>query len=193
MTSTMRQRLLLVAGWLAAAIGSGIVASGAVAIAGGQVLDRAQRPFTAAEVAALPVVTVESPDNVEPHASGGLVPNAGDSSDDSGVQGSDGSGQTGSRGSSASNSDDAPADPFIIATTDARIVAIEGGRASFAIADDRLILLWATPTQGYVVQRRVTGADRLTLSFTSNRNVWLIEAEVRNGDLIIRSEQVPLT
>jgi hypothetical protein len=193
MTTTMRQRLLLVAGWLVAAIGSGIVASGAVAIAGGQVLDRAQRPITAAEVAALPVVTVESPDTVEPHASGGLVPNAGDSPDDSGVEEPGGSGSTGSRGSSASKSDDAPPDPFSVTTEVARIETNEGGRASFALADHQLILLWATPTQGYVVQRRTSEADRVTLSFTSNRNVWLIVAEIRDGDMLVQSQRVPLT
>ncbi|MDK1096694.1 MAG: hypothetical protein QGM47_05470 [Actinomycetota bacterium] len=55
-----RQRLFLVAGWLTAAFGAGLVASGAVAVAGGQVLDRPLRPLTAAEVAALPVVSVGS-------------------------------------------------------------------------------------------------------------------------------------
>ncbi|MFB3049384.1 MAG: hypothetical protein ACE1Z9_04450, partial [Acidimicrobiia bacterium] len=51
----MRQRLLLVAGWIVAAVGAGVVASGAVAVAGGQVFDRPIRPLSASEVAALPV------------------------------------------------------------------------------------------------------------------------------------------
>jgi len=193
MTSTMRQRLLLVAGWLAAATVSGIVASGAVAIAGGQVLDRAQRPFTAAEVAALPVVAEDSPDNVEPHASGGLVPNAGESSSDGGVEEPGDAGSTGTRGSSASEEATPPIDAFRIPTAEARIETNEGGRASFAIADDGLILLWATPSQGYVVQRRESLDDRITLSFTSNRNVWLIDAVVHDDDLLVESQQVPLT
>ena len=50
----MRQRLLLVAGWVLAAVGTSVVASAAVAATGGQVTDRALRPLTAAEVAALP-------------------------------------------------------------------------------------------------------------------------------------------
>ena len=111
MTTTMRQRLLLVAGWLVAAIASGIVASGAVAVAGGQVLDRAQRPFTVAEVAALPVVTVGSSDDFEPHASGGLVPNAGEPTDDSSVDGSV-NGSTGTGGSSASEGSSVPCFEF---------------------------------------------------------------------------------
>src|SRR3990172_1203985 len=53
--AAMRQRLLLVAGWIVAAVGAGVVASGAVAVAGGQVFDRPIRPLNAAEVAALPV------------------------------------------------------------------------------------------------------------------------------------------
>ena len=58
----MRQRLLLVAGWVIAAVASSLVAAGAVAVAGGQVTDRPLRPLTAAEVAALPVArTVEAP------------------------------------------------------------------------------------------------------------------------------------
>ncbi len=193
MTTTMRQRLLLVAGWLVAAIASGIVASGAVAIAGGQVLDRAQRPFTAAEVAALPVVTVGSSDEVEPHASGGLVPNAGEPTDDDGVDGSvDGSAGTG--GSSASGDSSAPpADPFSANPDAGRIEANEGGQVSFAATGDQLYLLWATPNPGYAVQRRVSTDSLITISFTSNRNVWLVRAEVRDGDLIVSSEANPLT
>ncbi|MGI9610434.1 MAG: hypothetical protein ACR2NL_09110, partial [Acidimicrobiia bacterium] len=72
--SSMRQRVLLVAGWLIAAVVTSLVASGAVAAAGGQVLDRPLRPLTAAEVAALPVVvTADVPGTCEPLASGGFV------------------------------------------------------------------------------------------------------------------------
>ncbi len=53
--AVMRQRLLLGAGWIVAAVGAGVVASGAVAVAGGQVFDRPIRPLNASEVAALPV------------------------------------------------------------------------------------------------------------------------------------------
>lgn len=193
MATTMRQRLLLVAGWLLAAIASGIVASGAVAVAGGQVLDRAQRPFTAAEVAALPVVTVGSSDDLEPHASGGLVPNAGEPTDDSSVDGS-ASGSTGTGGSSASEGTTTPpTDPFAPNPGTGRIESNEGGQVSFAAAGDTLILLWATPNPGYAVQRRVSTDSLITISFTSNRNVWLVRAEVRDGDLIVFSEANPLT
>ena len=51
--SPMRQRLLLVAGWAAAAVVASLVSTGAVAVAGGQVTDRPLRPLSASEVAAL--------------------------------------------------------------------------------------------------------------------------------------------
>ena len=50
---SMRQRLLLVAGWAAAAVVASLVSTGAVAVAGGQVTDRPLRPLSASEVAAL--------------------------------------------------------------------------------------------------------------------------------------------
>jgi len=49
----MRQRLLLVAGWATAAVVASLVSTGAVAVAGGQVIDRPLRPLSASEVAAL--------------------------------------------------------------------------------------------------------------------------------------------
>ncbi len=50
---SMRQRLLLVAGWVAAAVVASLVSTGAVAVAGGQVNDQARGPLSASEVAAL--------------------------------------------------------------------------------------------------------------------------------------------
>ncbi len=50
---SMRQRLLLVAGWVAAAVVATLVSTGAVAVAGGQVTDRPLPPLSASEVAAL--------------------------------------------------------------------------------------------------------------------------------------------
>lgn len=69
----MRQKLLLIAGWAVAAVGSSAVASGAVAVAGGQVTDRPLRLLSASEVAAIPIInTVAVTDSAsEPPASGG--------------------------------------------------------------------------------------------------------------------------
>lgn len=68
---TLRQRLLLVVGWVVAAVGIGLVSAGAVAVAGGQVTDRPLRPLSAAEVAALPVTIEEDCVTNGPLASGG--------------------------------------------------------------------------------------------------------------------------
>ncbi len=67
----LRQRLLLVVGWVVAAVGTGLVSAGAVAVAGGQVADRPLRPLSAAEVAALPVTIEEDCVTSGPLASGG--------------------------------------------------------------------------------------------------------------------------
>ena len=194
MTRTMRQRLLLFVGWLLAAIGAGLVASGAVAIAGGQVLDRALQPLTAAEVAALPVVTVGSSDIVEPHASGGLVSTAGEPTDSSDAEAPD---QTGSvddgRGSASDSGSSAPVDPFTAPTHQVAIETNEGGGASFVVDDEAIIMLWASPNAGYIVQLRATTPTLIRVSFTSTRNVWVIEASIDNGQLAVDSRQVPLT
>lgn len=106
--TVLRQRLLLVAGWITAAVGAGLVASGAVAVAGGQVHDPPRRPSTAAEVAALPVVEVGAPDAFEPHASGGFVSTTGGPTQGSDDAGTDIDGPTGTGGSSAIPPLDAP-------------------------------------------------------------------------------------
>lgn len=69
--TSLRQRLLLVAGWAAAAVATGLVSAGAVAVAGGQVTDRPLRPLSAAEVAALPVTNEDACGADGPLASGG--------------------------------------------------------------------------------------------------------------------------
>jgi hypothetical protein len=193
MDTTMRQSLLLVVGWLIAAIVSGLVASGAVAIAGGQVLDRALRPLTAAEVAALPVVVVGSPDGVEPQASGGFVPSTGEPTEGSVVDGP-GSDEPADTGGSSASVDTGPLDvPILDPAPPVGFASNEGGRASFVAADDGLVLLWATPQAGYVAQMRLTTPEAITVSFTSNRNVWLVDAAIVDGELIVVSRQVPLT
>lgn len=189
MTRTMRQRLLLFVGWLLAAIGAGLVASGAVAVAGGQVLDRALQPLTAAEVAALPVVTVGSPDNVEPHASGGLVPTAGEPTDTSDAEAPDQSGSVDDGRSSASTSD--PVDPFSVPDPQVAIENNEGGGASFVVDDGSIIMLWASPNAGYIIQRRGTTPTLVRVSFTSTQNVWVIEARMDDGELVVESRQAP--
>jgi hypothetical protein len=67
----LRQRLLLVAGWVVAAVATGVVSAGAVTVAGGQVTDRPLRPLSVAEVAALPVTIEDDCARIERLASGG--------------------------------------------------------------------------------------------------------------------------
>jgi|GEM_PF-1733969 len=74
--ASLRQRLLLVAGWAVAAVATGLVSAGAVAVAGGQVTDRPLRPLSAAEVAALPVTNEDACSADGPLASGGPVPSS---------------------------------------------------------------------------------------------------------------------
>ncbi len=199
--TTLRQRLLLVAGWIIAAVGAGLVASGAVAVAGGQVLDRPLRPMTAAEVAALPVVEVEAPDALEPHASGGLGSTTGDST--SGSVDADGSEEpSGAGGSTATPSDDIvvgddpdePVDPVLLTETSAvRVVAVEGGQVSFAESDGSLLLLWATPSAGYVATTREQRPDRVLIAFSSSLTVSVVEADLIDGRIVVSTRPEPLT
>ncbi|MFO7700448.1 MAG: hypothetical protein R6W79_07580 [Acidimicrobiia bacterium] len=191
--TTLRQRLLLVAGWLAAAVGAGLVASGAVTVAGGQVLDRPLRPMTAAEVAALPVDEVGTSGVIEPHASGGFgqtTPEPTSGSDDA-VDGR--ADPTGAGRSSASTSDPED-DPFVVTSTSVvRVVSVVGGTASFAVVDDSLTLLWATPQPGYVATTRRQSTESITIAFSSNRGVWVVEATSIDGRITADSRPERIT
>lgn len=194
----LRQRLLLVAGWLIAAIGAGLVASGAVAVAGGQVLDRPLRPLTAAEVAALPVAAVEVPEPVEPHASGGSPEDSGTSTVGSGDDADGRTGANGAGGSAAPRLEESPPEePALDAFPEAgraevRVVAVEGGRASFAANRETVALLWATASPGHAAETRIAGATDITVTFSSAEGVWLVEAHLVDGQLEIRTEALPV-
>lgn len=190
----MRQRLLLVAGWLAAAIGTGLVASGAVAVAGGQVLDRPLRPLTAAEVAALPVVAVGSSNDVEPQASGGIVQSTSGPTVGSAEAGTEPTGSANTGGSADGGTDQSTRwDRFTNpSTSETEVVSLHAGKASFAVADDRLHLLWATPGAGYVMHTLSREDTAVIISFSSSRDVWLIEAQIVDGSLVVFSGPRPL-
>ncbi len=191
---TLRQRLLLVAGWLAAAVGAGLVASGAVTVAGGQVLDRPLRPMTAAEVAALPVDEAGPSGVIEPHASGGFgqtTPEPTSGSDDAVDGRTDPIGAGRSSASTAEPEDD----PFVstASTSVVRVVSVVGGTASFAVVDDSLTLLWATPQPGYVATTRRQSTESITIAFSSNRGVWVVEATSIDGAITADSRPEPIT
>jgi hypothetical protein len=192
--ASMRQRLLLVAGWITAAVASGLVASGAVSVAGGQVLDRPLRPLTAAEVAALPVVQVDSSDTVEPQASGGLVPTTGESTQgsDDDVDGSDE--PVGTGGSTADELHAENPDPIgSSAPAVVQIASVEGGQASFVISDGELVLLWATPSAGYAAQTSAVTETSITIQFSSALTVWVLEAMIVDDQIDIITRTEPLT
>lgn len=191
---SLRQRLLLVAGWIAAAVGAGVVASGAVAVAGGQVLDQPLRPLTAAEVAALPVVTVGEPDVFEPQASGGFVSTTGEPTQGSADGAPDRTDPAGTGGSYASDTAVVPPDPLVVSpAADVELISVEGGRASFVLDDQALYLLWATPQPGYVASSRHGEDGGLVVVFSSARGVWVIEASMVGGELVVTSGPEPLT
>ncbi len=162
--AVMRQRLLLVAGWFVAAVGAGVVASGAVAVAGGQVFDRPILPLNAVEVAALPVdETVETPGSSERLASGSSQASTGVTSegcgrDTAGVNGSERPAGPGG----------APAEPggveIDLPQTPPRILQVSGGSVVFACVGGSLKLLWATPQPNFAV---AFDADFGTVTFTS--------------------------
>lgn len=199
----VRQRLLLVAGWLVAVISSVLIASGAVAIAGGQVLDRPLRPLTAAEVAALPVVAVGLSNDTEPHASGGDVRTTGESTVGSAETEI---GQTGpaSAGGSAGYFDGAFVDESVTSTPvsdgvdrserftrldsmETRVISLDAGKASFALDEGQLHLLWVTPGSGFVAHTVDRSEESVTISFSSGREVWLVTATVVDGGLRVES------
>lgn len=190
----IRQRLLLVAGWLIAVIGSVLVASGAVAIAGGQVLDRPLRPLTAAEVAALPVIAVGSADVIEPQASGGIAQTTDESTVGSDETGTGTTGATSAGGSAGSTDDEASRwDLFTNpGNFETGIEFLEAGKASFAIADGELHLLWATPGAGYVMSTRHQEGESITITFSSGLDAWFIEARLIDGSLEIESGPAPI-
>jgi len=191
---TLRQRLLLVAGWITAAVVAGLVASGAVAVAGGQVLDRPLRPMTAAEVAALPVVAVGAPDDLGPHASGGFVSTTGAPAQGSDNAAGDPDDPVGTGGSSATTGTTTPRDPTVGADdTDFQIVSVDGGQASFSDADGSILLLWATPKAGYVASTRSQTEERIVVAFSSSRGVWVIEATLSEAGIGVVTRPEPLT
>jgi hypothetical protein len=169
----MRQRVLLVAGWVVAAAVTSLVASGAVAVAGGQVNDRPLTRVLAADVAALPVVNTEGvPDPCEPPASGGFdcgpgAPSAGAQSDGPGSSDSAGGGNDNDLTQLDPNQPDGFTPSIDVGTPEdagpenlvpqpglpepipAQYVSVDGGSVSFYVEDDRVQVRVIVPGFGY--------------------------------------------
>ncbi len=200
----MRQRLLLAAGWLVAVVGAGIVASGAVAVAGGQVFDRPLRPLTAAEVEALPVAeatVILEPDG--PLASGGSESISEDAAVESDGERTVPAEPAGPGGASADHpvtpgTDLVPVEPsgnpldVLPASgswSEVSVTSLAGGSASIAVAGDGLQVLWATPRPGYAMGLRFNGPTDLILTFTSSQSRSTIAAALHDGDLLIDTSE----
>ncbi|MEN8233360.1 MAG: hypothetical protein ABFR89_00375 [Actinomycetota bacterium] len=204
----MRQRLLLVAGWIVAAVGAGVVASGAVAAAGGQVLDRPLRPLTAAEVAALPVdETMAHFDLSGPHASGGTESTVestivGSGSETTGPTGDD---EPAGPGGASADQPATPVDdtlepsetagidrdalPVSQTISDVAVTHVTGGSASLAAVGDELRVLWATPKPGYVVGLRFESPTQLFITFTSTSNQSTLAAVLDESGILIDTSE----
>ena len=191
--SVMRQRLLLVAGWIVAAVGAGVVASGAVAVAGGQVFDRPILPLNAAEVAALPVdESVATLGSSERLASGGSqartrVANEGCGRNTAGASGSERPAGPGG----------APAEPggvvIDLPSTPPTVAHTSGGSASITCVDNHLQILWATPRPSYVLAIDFTNEGEVTLTFTSDDHVSVISIErTPEGAITVATDEKPI-
>ena len=183
----MRQRLLLVAGWIVAAVGAGVVASGAVGVAGGQVFDRPIRPLNAAEVAALPVdESVATPGSSERLASGSSQARTGVTTEGCGRNTAGASGSERPAGPGG-----APAEPggveIDLPRSPPTILHVSGGSVTISCVGEHLQIVWATPQPNFAV---AFDPDFLTVTFTSKDHRSTISiATDPGGDLAIDTNE----
>ena len=212
---SMRQRGLLVAGWLIAAVVTSLVAAGAVAAAGGQVSDRPLRPLTAAEVAALPVVvTADVSGPCVPLASGGDAcrddalavgvkadgPVESDSSVPVGER--EGTGEGTPAGVPHLLADDplpevtpeveypeAISNPdFDPVPSDTAVVHLEGGSASVAGSGNDVYFIWAVSHPGYLSEvQRGDEPNSLLVVFSNASRQSVLKASWNGDELILES------
>ncbi len=164
---SMRQRLLLVAGWATAAVVATLVSTGAVAVAGGQVTDRPLRPLSASEVAALTEecgTTERAPclrqldNSVAPTTTVFAAPdlNSSPSGDEDGVSPSADVEPTEppsedplDPGVEVDESLLPPEDETVSPIPRAEVVDLIGGRVSVSGADGVVTVIWAIPNPGF--------------------------------------------
>ncbi len=163
---SMRQRLLLVAGWAVAAVLASLVSTGAVVVAGGQVTDRPLRPLSASEVAALTEecgLTERAPclrqldNSVSPTTTVLAAPDLNSSLNG----GEDGVSPT----TEVEPPSDDPLDPAVavdesllppeeekvIPDPRAEVVDLIGGRVSVSGAEGTVKIIWAIPNPGFAL------------------------------------------
>jgi hypothetical protein len=193
---TMRRRLLFIFSWLAAAALTSVVASAAVAIAGGQVNDRPLRPLTSAEVEALAAQPIPRPITTlapEPTVTAFfIIPNDVDEIDPSEFdpKSPDGIAQP-FTGIDAEDTEGAGPETVTVETR-AEIVDLEGGTASIGGQDGQVLLLWALPRPGYVVEQRFED-NALTVIFTNDRQQsWLVANWVTDEGIVVETFDGPV-
>jgi hypothetical protein len=207
---TMRQRVLLVAGWVVAAAVTSLVASGAVAVAGGQVNDRPLTKVLAADVAALPVEDAESGDCGEPLASGGLectiVLDSDGAQDERPGPGQDPVGGEEDpddltrldptrpdglpptiESGDISASEPAEAGPNLDAPVTSWVVSLPGGTVSFAVGDDRITVPATFPLLGYSVRVDLADPTTVRVTFTRGEEQNGAVARWRDGGLSVET------
>lgn len=195
---SMRRRLTLFVGWLIAVVGSGLVASGAAAIAGGQVTDRPLQPLSAAEVAALPVAPVFAQLAI---ASGGPQGTLDERDGDTSATGNESSDEA--RAAAADTRGfvvrpdrepvatplnppviTVPLDPIGLAgtseTSDGSIFHLAGGAFAVGGTEESVVLLWATPRSGFATAVEYLSPTELIVTFTG--------AEVNSSARVLWSE-----
>lgn len=192
----MRRRLIFIFSWLAAAALTSVVASAAVAIAGGQVNDRPLRPLTAAEVEALPRKPLPPPTSTlppEPTVTAFLmIPDDVEEIDPSEFdpKSPDGIAQP-FTGIDAEDIEGAGPETVTVETR-AEIVDLEGGTASIGGQDGQVLLLWALPRPGYIVEQRFE-ANALTVIFTNDRQQsWLVANWVVDEGIVVETFDGPV-
>lgn len=205
----LRQRLLLIAGWVIAAVVTGLVSAGAVAVAGGQVSDRPLRPLSAAEVAALPVTIEDDCVAIGPLASGGPDfetrcsdwKNANGQSepgDNSIAQPAEKEFPEMVEGRSLNEPARDPTFPEGAIIPDIRsrspeptVVDLVGGRVSVAASQGELVFHSATPHPGYVADVLFGSEDRITVTFWNGENLSTFVADVEDdGQLTTSSTDI---
>lgn len=162
---SMRQRLLLVAGWAAAAVVATLVSTGAVAVAGGQVNDRPRSPLSASEVAAL----TEECESSERAPCLRQLDESGDTTTTVLVAPTplspegDGNGVSPTPPEEELPSED-PLDPSVdvdesllppedtaVPEPRGEVVSLEGGRVGVSGADGDITIIWVIPSPGFAL------------------------------------------
>ncbi len=204
---SMRQRLLLVAGWVAAAVVATLVSTGAVAVAGGQVADRPLPALSASEVAA-PAEECGSSDRAPclRQLEGSAEPTTTDAAAPE-ILSPEGDGQGVSSGSASPpvslvDEPPDPADDFdesLLPPPRDEVVTLIGASVGFSGADGEVRFIWAIPRPGFALRPPTEAEleeDFITLVFSdgSHRSTLVARWDEVEGLVVETTEgRVELT